>query len=84
MALTIWEVCGYRRDDDREVHMSVEAPEPPCGDGPDSHFAVANRIAGDGYYFVGVENIGTVPPGFEKNVLLLYRKPPRPSSTATE
>jgi hypothetical protein len=76
-ALTIWEVCGYHRDDDRKrvmVYMLVEAPR-PCPDGPESHFAIASRIAGEDYRFVTAWPIGTVPPGYELNVLLDH--PPR-------
>ena len=77
-ALTIWEVCGYHRDDEdhkRLVYMLVEATRPPCTDGPESHFAVASRIAGEDYRFVTAWPIGTVPPGYELNVLLDH--PPR-------
>ena len=76
-ALTIWEVCGYHRDDDHKrvlVYMLVEAPR-PCTDGPESHFAIASRIAGEDYRFVTAWPIGTVPPGYELNVLLDH--PPR-------
>ena len=77
-ALTIWEVCGYHRDDDHKrvlVYMLVEAPRPPCPNGPESHFAIASRIAGEDYRFVTAWPIGTVPPGYELNVLLDH--PPR-------
>jgi hypothetical protein len=76
-ALTIWEVCGYHRDDDKRVlvYMLVEAPRPPSTDGPESHFAIASRIAGEDYRFLTAWPIGTVPPGYELNVLLDH--PPR-------
>jgi hypothetical protein len=71
MTLTIWQVRGYYRNDRRrDVWMLIEAPEPPCSVDRESHFDIASRIAGPEFICTTAENVGTVPWGYQKNVLL--------------